>query len=255
MPREQRLDGLLGAPLRGAHERPLAGPPPRVSAILHPRPAMLEAPLPSPGSRAGRGRPAGRPRGRHYRRAGTATPPHRLIRATRPQRSRGRARSPVRVGARRRPRAPRRRRRATRERRRRAATAGRRRARGAARSDPPAPAPAPPAGAARGTSRGRPAPAARCREHGQRRGARASRAAGRRGPGDRQMPSQVDARRGPADRVERVDERMPPRAVVERVVPAPVRARGARDRQPAHALVRLPRVDDRLGQEPPPGTS
>ena len=64
---------------------------------------------------------------------------------------------------------------------------------------------------------------------------------------------EVDAVRLPVHRVERVDEGLLARAVVERVGPAPVRGRLARDRETGHALVWLALVDDRRRQELPAG--
>jgi hypothetical protein len=64
------------------------------------------------------------------------------------------------------------------------------------------------------------------------------------------QPVEIDAARGAACRVERVDERRVAGTLVERVRPAAVRARRPRQRPASHDLVRLARIDDRLRREP-----
>jgi hypothetical protein len=62
---------------------------------------------------------------------------------------------------------------------------------------------------------------------------------------------EVDAPRAAAGRVERVHERRPAGAVVEGVGPATIRARRSAERLPAHLLLGVVRVDDRLRIELP----
>ena len=62
---------------------------------------------------------------------------------------------------------------------------------------------------------------------------------------------ELDAMRGPAGCIERVHERRLAAAVVERVGPTPVGARRAAERLPAHLLLRVSRIDDRLRIELP----
>jgi hypothetical protein len=60
---------------------------------------------------------------------------------------------------------------------------------------------------------------------------------------------QVDADGPPFDRVQRMDEGMLSRAVIERVGPPPVAARHARYGIPAHLLAGFSLVDDRLAKQ------
>jgi len=66
----------------------------------------------------------------------------------------------------------------------------------------------------------------------------------------RAQRDEVDAARRPPARVEGMDERVVAAAVVERVRPAAVGARNPRQRESAHGLVRLVRVDDRPQDQP-----
>jgi hypothetical protein len=63
------------------------------------------------------------------------------------------------------------------------------------------------------------------------------------------QPFEVDAERPSARQIQRVHEILVA-AAVERVSPAPVGARRTRHREAGHLLVRVTRIDERLGQQP-----